>query len=201
MLRIAICDDETAQRSLLEAYVGEWGMLQQQEVDMALVGSAEQFLFHWEERRRDILLLDIDMPGGDGLSLARRLRSQGEDVQIVFVTGLAEYALEGYDVDAVSYLIKPVEKERLFACLDKALARCGREAPRCFWTRRAGWPGCGSGISAIWRAMPMTPGCTALGKRSLSGAGRESARWRSGWSSKGKAFSSFTFSRFTAPIW
>lgn len=129
MLRIAICDDEPAQRALLEAYVGEWGMLRQQEVDMALVGSAEQFLFHWEERRRDILLLDIDMPGGDGLSLARRLRSQGEDVQIVFVTGLAEYALEGYDVDAVSYLIKPVEKERLFTCLDKALARCGREAP------------------------------------------------------------------------
>lgn len=64
MLRIAICDDEPAQRALLEAYVGEWGMLRQQEVDMALVGSAEQFLFHWEERRRDILLLDIDMPGG-----------------------------------------------------------------------------------------------------------------------------------------
>lgn len=129
MLQIAICDDETAQCSLLESYVREWERLRRQEADIALVGNGEQLLFHWEERRRDILLLDIDMPGGDGLSLARRLRSQGEDVQIVFVTGLAEYALEGYDVDAVSYLIKPVEKERLFACLDKALARCGREAP------------------------------------------------------------------------
>lgn len=129
MLQIAICDDETAQRSLLESYVREWERLRQQEVDIALVENAEQFLFHWEERRRDIMLLDIDMPGADGLSLARRLRSQGEDVQIIFVTGLAEYALEGYDVDAVSYLIKPVEKERLFACLDKACGRCGQEAP------------------------------------------------------------------------
>ena len=129
MLQIAICDDDSAQRSLLEAYVREWGMLRQLEVETTLVGNAEQFLFHWEECRRDMVLLDIDMPGADGLSLARRLRGQGEDVQIIFVTGLAEYALEGYDVDAVSYLIKPIDKERLFACLDRALARCGREAP------------------------------------------------------------------------
>lgn len=129
MLQITICDDETAQRSLLDACVREWGALRQLEADILLVGSAEQFLFHWEERRMDILLLDIDMPGTDGLSLARRLRSQGEDVQIIFVTGLAEYALEGYDVDAVSYLIKPVEKERLFVCLDRALERSGREVP------------------------------------------------------------------------
>lgn len=129
MPRIAICDDEAAQRSLLEACVREWGMLRQLEVETVLVGNAEQFLFHWEEGRRDIVLLDIDMPGADGLSLARKLREQGEDVQIIFVTGLAEYALEGYDVDAVSYLVKPIEKGRLFACLDRALARCGKEAP------------------------------------------------------------------------
>lgn len=129
MLQIAICDDEAMQRSLLEAYVREWGTLRQLEVDIALFGNAEQFLFHWEECRRDMVLLDIDMPGADGLSLARKLRSQGEDVQIVFVTGLAEYALEGYDVEAVSYLIKPIDKGRFFACLDRALERCGREVP------------------------------------------------------------------------
>lgn len=129
MLQITICDDEEAQLSLLEAYVREWAGKRQQETEIGLCRNAEQFLFHWEEKRPDIVLLDIDMPGSDGLSLARRLRSQGEDVQIIFVTGFTEYALEGYDVDAVSYLIKPVEKERLFACLDKASVRCGLEAP------------------------------------------------------------------------
>ena len=129
MLQIVICDDETPQRTLLEAYVREWGAQRRLEADILLVGNAEQFLFHWEECRRDMVLLDIDMPGGDGLSLARRLRSQGEDAQIIFVTGLAEYALEGYDVDAVSYLIKPIDKRRLFACLDRAYERCGREVP------------------------------------------------------------------------
>lgn len=129
MMRITICDDEETQRSLLESCVREWGKLRQLETDIVLAGNAEQFLFLWEEKRGDIVLLDIDMPGSDGLSLARRLRGQGETAQIIFVTGLAEYALEGYDVEAVSYLIKPVARERLFACLDKALERSGREAP------------------------------------------------------------------------
>ena len=69
------------------------------------------------------------MPGMDGLSLARRLRAKGEKVQIIFVTGLTDYVLEGYDVEAVSYLIKPVEKERLFCCLDKAKERCKTPDP------------------------------------------------------------------------
>ena len=50
MLQIAICDDETAQCSLLESYVREWERLRRQEADIALVGNGEQLLFHWEER-------------------------------------------------------------------------------------------------------------------------------------------------------
>ena len=129
MLRITICDDEEAQLSLLEAYVREWAGIRQQEMCVRLCGNAEQFLFEWEEKRTDIALLDIDMPGSDGLSLARRLKREGDAVQIVFVTGLAEYALEGYEVEAVAYLIKPVQKERLFACLDRAREKSGREEP------------------------------------------------------------------------
>lgn len=130
MLYLTICDDENTQLSLLESYVGEWARKRRYEADIALCRNAEEFLFRWEEgRQMDILLLDIDMPGMDGLSLARRLRGRGEEAQIIFVTGLSDYALEGYDVEAVSYLLKPVKKERLYACLDRAKARCGREEP------------------------------------------------------------------------
>lgn len=130
MLYLTICDDENTQLSLLESYVGEWARERRYEADIALCRNAEEFLFRWEEgQQMDILLLDIDMPGMDGLSLARRLRGRGEEAQIIFVTGLSDYALEGYDVEAVSYLLKPVKRERLYACLDRAKARCGREEP------------------------------------------------------------------------
>lgn len=130
MLHIAICDDEPIQLSLLKSLVTDWAKLANTELQIDSCQSADQFLFLWEEKKDiDILLLDIEMPGMSGISLAHRLRSIGEDLQILFVTGIADHVLEGYDVDAVSYLLKPVKKERLFACLDRAKNRCGHKAP------------------------------------------------------------------------
>ena len=130
MLHFTICDDEKAQLTLLEGYLRQWAGERKYEIEIDLCQSAEQFLFRQGyEGESDILLLDIDMPGKSGISLARELREKGENLQIIFVTGLEDYVLEGYDVEAVSYLIKPVKKERLFFCLDKARNRCGREEP------------------------------------------------------------------------
>lgn len=130
MLHITICDDEQTQLTLLKSFVTEWARLQKYEPEINLCQNADQFLFWQEEKKEpDIILLDIDMPGMDGLSLARKLRSDGRAAQIIFITGLTDYVLEGYDVEAISYLIKPVKKERLFSCLDKAKERCGRQAP------------------------------------------------------------------------
>lgn len=129
VLYIMICDDETAQTALLEALAGEWAGARKLEIRTEVCQNAEQFLFRQEEKQADIALLDIDMPGRNGLSLARRLRERRDGTQIIFITGLADYALEGYEVDALSYLLKPVRKEKLFACLDKAAERCKREEP------------------------------------------------------------------------
>lgn len=130
MLHVMICDDETASLTFLEALVREWAAERKWETHITTYRNAEQFLFGREDlEEADIMLLDIDMPGASGIDLARRLRREGKNVQIIFVTGLVEYALEGYDVEAVSYLVKPVERERLFACMDRARERCRREEP------------------------------------------------------------------------
>ena len=130
MLHITLCDDEKTQLALLYSFVTEWAGQQKYELEISQYQNADRFLFMQEENPEpDILLLDIDMPGTNGLSLARHLRSKGGAAQIIFITGLTDYILEGYDVEAVSYLIKPVEKERLFSCLDKAKERCGRKTP------------------------------------------------------------------------
>ena len=58
----------------------------------------------------------------DGVSLAKKLRQNYESIQIVFVTGFADYMSEGYEVSALHYLMKPVKKDKLFAVLDRAVA-------------------------------------------------------------------------------
>ncbi len=124
MLHIAVCDDEPSQLLMLEKLTGVWAEKREVEIKVSLSRNADQFLFGWEEKKDiDILLLDIEMPGMNGLALARRLREIGENLQIIFVTGLEDYMLEGYDVDAVSYLLKPVNEEKLFFCLDRAWQR------------------------------------------------------------------------------
>lgn len=84
--------------------------------------SAEAFLFHYAEKKDyDILLLDIEMGAIDGVTLAKTLRKENDTIQIVFLTGYSDYISEGYEVAALHYLLKPVQKEKLFSVLYRAL--------------------------------------------------------------------------------
>jgi two-component system, LytTR family, response regulator AlgR len=76
----------------------------------------------------DVVLLDIHMPGADGLQLARELRSIRPELAIIFVTAHAEHAVEAFDLDVTDYLTKPVRAERLHKALQKALSKKERLA-------------------------------------------------------------------------
>lgn len=130
MLRVAICDDDEVLLKDLDREVGLWAKEGQLAYTVELFTTGDAFLFAWEERKDiEILLLDIEMPGMDGMELAKRLRQKGERISIIFVTGNPDFALEGYDLEAVSYLVKPVKRERLRAALDRAVRLAGsREA-------------------------------------------------------------------------
>lgn len=129
MRRIAICDDEQEQSELLRGYVKEWSALRGEPVEIHLFPSGEAFLFGWEEEKRwDALLLDIQMTGISGMELARQLRAAGDRLPILFITGVPDYVEEGYEVEALHYLRKPVVREKLFSCLDRAMKRSARES-------------------------------------------------------------------------
>lgn len=129
MRRIAICDDEGEQARLLKDYAAEWAAGQHEAVDFALFASAEAFLFAWEEDKDfDVLLLDIQMGQMSGIELAKELRRQGSGLPIVFITGIPDYMEEGFEVEAIHYLLKPVSREKLFSCLDRAVKRSARES-------------------------------------------------------------------------
>lgn len=128
-----MCDDNAAERGLLGALALEWARARSHEAKLEAYATADALLFALPDGGApDLLLLDIDMPGTDGMELAHRLRERGggaAGAQIVFVTGLAERSLEGYEVDAVSYLLKPVSEGKLFAALDRAWERLGVAEP------------------------------------------------------------------------
>jgi len=121
MMHIAICDDEKTALESLAAEVADWAKAEREACRTESYTTADAFLFAWEEKKDiDALLLDIEMPGMDGIALAHKLRRMGERISIIFVTGNPDFALEGYELEAVSYLVKPVKREKLRAALSRA---------------------------------------------------------------------------------
>ena len=119
-MRIVICDDEESQRALIEKYLYEWGEVHSLALEIIAFSDAEHFLFEWEEDRRfDLLVLDIEMGEINGMELARRIRKDDEEIPIVFITGYEHYMAQGYEVSAMQYLLKPMYKDKLFTVLDK----------------------------------------------------------------------------------
>lgn len=128
MLNIAICDDELIEIEYLTSLVQEWAKANKTSVNISGFVSAEAFLFKYEEDKSfDILLLDIQMKAMDGIELAEKIRETNNSVQIVFITGFSDYISKGYDVSALHYLIKPVEKEKLSEVLSKACDNLKKE--------------------------------------------------------------------------
>lgn len=122
-VKICICDDSSEERALINAMVQEWSRQSGMDVSINEFPTAESFLFEYEDFLPDIVLLDIEMPGMNGVELAKRLREGNKLIQIVFVTGFSEYIAEGYEVAALHYLLKPVSPGKLFSTLDRALEK------------------------------------------------------------------------------
>lgn len=124
MYRIAVCDDNPADRAYVAALIERWGRAAGMGVTVERYPSAESFLFAYEEDPSfDVLCLDIEMGEISGVELAKKLRRLGAGLQIVFVTGYMEYIADGYDVEALHYLLKPVTEEKLGSVLARALER------------------------------------------------------------------------------
>ena len=128
--RFAICDDDADYAEYIDQLAARWARQTGAAVETERFPSAEAFLFRYEERRDfDVLLLDIEMTGMDGVELARAVRRDDDDVQIVFITGYTDYIAEGYEVSALHYLTKPVNEDKLFQVLTRAVGRLRRNEP------------------------------------------------------------------------
>ena len=123
MLNILIIDDEKPARDRLRRLVTDlprYGVAGE-------AASGSQALEMIRELEPDILLLDISMPGMDGMSLARVLQDGGASAAVIFCTAYQDQAIRAFEVEAVDYLVKPVRTERLEKALEKARRYLGRD--------------------------------------------------------------------------
>lgn len=124
---IAIVDDVEQDRLRMERMVLNWGELQKEEVHLSLFASGEAFLETLKPGLFSIILLDLFMTGISGMETAREIRRRGYTCQIVFVTSSDAYAIQGYEVDAANYLLKPVDPLALNQSLQHCLSRMGSD--------------------------------------------------------------------------
>jgi two-component system response regulator AlgR len=116
-MRVLIADDEAHARARLKALLaeadGDYRVI-------AEVGNGDEVIQACAQAMVDLVLLDIRMPGTDGIEAALVLARQPQPPAVVFITAYDEHALAAFDANAIDYLLKPVRPERLQRALDKA---------------------------------------------------------------------------------
>lgn len=125
-LKVLLVDDEPLARLRLRGLVE--ACLEPRAEVVAEAGSASQAQAWLKDHGCDLILLDVQMPGPDGLQLADALRGRALRPEIVFVTAHAEHALQAFELEALDYLTKPVRRERLQAALARVAQRVAERA-------------------------------------------------------------------------
>ena len=120
-MKLAICDDE----KMIREYIAKCASEVSKNLEIVCFANAQGILA--PDFDADILLLDIQMPGVDGMNAARMLRQAKKKTVIVFETALEEYVFDAFDVGAFQYIVKPFEKNRLMDVLQKAIVQANEQ--------------------------------------------------------------------------
>ena len=126
MWNIFVCDDEQSFRDQITALLDRYSKDSGEEFSVSYAASGEELLKKLDDKA-DLLLLDIQMKTLTGMNAARVLRQRGNEIPIIFITSMTEYAIEGYEVHAFGFLKKPVHYRQLAWLLDELLSKLKRE--------------------------------------------------------------------------
>ncbi|MCR5468505.1 MAG: LytTR family DNA-binding domain-containing protein [Lachnospiraceae bacterium] len=122
MINVCIVEDEVEQANLLKNYIEQYGKSHKEEFDTEHLLDGLDLVEDYKSQY-DIILLDIQMKHMDGMAAAERIRKMDSDVIIIFITSTVQYAVQGYAVDALGYVLKPVPYNQFEQLFDKATQR------------------------------------------------------------------------------
>ena len=121
-MKFAIVDDEKKATDLIETYIARFMTENHFEIQTSVFHNPENFLEAYT-KDYDLVFLDVEMPGLNGIETAKELRRMDGNVVIMFITNMAQYAIRGYAVDALDYVLKPVSYFAFSQRLNRAIER------------------------------------------------------------------------------
>lgn len=126
MIRIAIVEDEKNYKEQLIDYLQRFEAERDEKVEIETFSDGDEIVTNYHAQF-DIILMDIQMTFMDGMSAAEEIRKIDSEVVIIFITNMAQYAIKGYAVDAMDYVLKPISyfqfSERLNRAIDRMKTR------------------------------------------------------------------------------
>lgn len=127
MYHIAIVEDEKEFSDQLHQFLIQYGKEKETEFEISIFGDGAEILENYEPKY-DIILLDIEMPKVNGMDAAERIREMDEDVVLMFITNMAAYAIRGYSVGALDFVMKPINYYTFSMKMTRAIKRVVKKA-------------------------------------------------------------------------
>lgn len=129
MIRIAIVEDDPVEAKNLKEFLERYGSEKNKGFEISVFPEAVNFVSFYRPQY-DIIFMDIDLPNLNGMSAAKKLRKKDEVVTIIFVTNLRQFAVEGYSVNALDFVVKPVRYTEFESLMNKALRQLSYKADK-----------------------------------------------------------------------
>lgn len=122
MIKLAIVDDEPQYAETLQNFIAQYGNEYKEEFEIDVYTDGDQIVEHYKSDY-DIILMDVEMKFLDGMSAAEEIRKIDSEVVIIFVTNMPQYAVRGYEVEAMDYVLKPISYIAFSHTLNRAIER------------------------------------------------------------------------------
>lgn len=121
MFRIAVVEDDAEYAQRITRYIERYALENGLEIQTTALGDGMETVMNYRHEW-DIIFLDIEMPNLDGFSAAKEIRARDSTVLLIFITNMARYAIRGYEVGALDFMLKPVSYEQFRMKMQKAVA-------------------------------------------------------------------------------